>query len=90
MKLDRGNPNLMKRAALRVNSHMGLGAMPSALGDKNPPLYVRGGYVPIAKGPDVALPPSINIWKQDVYVPENVQPARRGADDHLKYKSRGM
>jgi hypothetical protein len=85
MKLQAGNPNLM-----RVNPNAGLAAVPNKLGDKNPARYVRGGYVPMEKSPDVVPAPQMNLWKRDKYVPENMTPARRGADDFLRVQSRGF
>jgi len=89
MKLDRGNPNLMKQAALRVNPKTSLESFGNTTGDKAQ-AQVRRGFVPMPRDPNTALPPQINLWKQSVYVPENTQPARRGAEDFLRYKSRGM
>jgi hypothetical protein len=85
MKLQAGNPNLM-----RVNPDAGLGALPNKLGDKNPAKYVRGGYVPMQKDPDAVPPPQMSIWDRKPYVPEDMTPARRGADDFLRIQSRGF
>ena len=85
MKLQAGNPNLMRK-----NPNASLAAVPNKLGDKNPAKYVRGGYVPMQKDPDAVPPPQMNLWKRDKYVPERVEPARRGADNHFQYKSRGF
>ena len=74
---------------MRYNPPATLEALPSKLGDKNPERYVRGGYTPRQRDEHEALPPSINVWQQPVYVPENHQPARRGANDFLQLKSRG-
>jgi hypothetical protein len=84
MKLVAGNPNLM-----RTNPNAGLAAVPNKLGDKNPAKYVRGDYVPRQRDEHEALPPQINVWTQPVYVPERVEPARRGANDFLQLKSKG-
>ncbi|CAB4123573.1 hypothetical protein UFOVP48_35 [uncultured Caudovirales phage] len=88
MKLHAGNPNLMAKAT-RVNKTATLQNLPTTLGDKNPAKYVRGGAVLMERTPDMATPPSINIWKQPVYKPEPMSPARPGADNHLRYKSKG-
>jgi hypothetical protein len=89
MKLDRGNPNLMKKAALRVNPHNTLESFGNTTGDKAQ-AQVRRGYVPPVRDPNTTPAPAINIWKQSIYVPENNTPARRGAEDFLRYKSRGL
>ena len=85
MKLQAGNPNLM-----RTNPNAGLGALPNKLGDKNPAKYVRGGYVPMQKDPDAVPPPQMSVWARAQYVPERVEPARRGANDFLRVQSRGF
>lgn len=85
MKLPAGNPNLM-----RVNPNAGLAAVPNKLGDKNPERYVRGSYTPRERDEHEALPPTINVWKQPVYVPEKIEPVRRGAADFLSVQSRGV
>lgn len=88
MKLDAGNPNL-KKAATRVNPHATLESFTNTTGQKAH-AKERTGFVASKRDPDAVLAPAINIWKQSVYVPENVHPVRRGADDHLKFKSRGF
>ena len=85
MKLQAGNPNLM-----RTNPNAGLAAVPNKLGDKNPARYVRGGYVPMVKDPDAVPPPQMSVWEQPVYVPHSMEPIRGGANDFLRYKSRGF
>lgn len=47
-------------------------------------------YVPRVKSENEALPPSTNVFKAPVYRPANTTPARAGASDHLKYKTRGI
>lgn len=90
MKLAAGNPNLMKKQATRVNGHASLGALPSKLGDKNPPRYARGGAVLMERTEHTAAPRTFNHMKDgQVYVPEKNEPARPGAMDALKLKSRG-
>jgi hypothetical protein len=89
MKLDAGNPNLMKKKAMRVNLHASLQNFAQTIGDKESARY-RTGFVPLEKKPHTALPPSINVWEQPVYKPDNSGYVRPGADDHLKIKSRGM
>ena len=89
MKLAAGNPNLMKKA-MRVNRTATLGALPSTLGDKNPPRYVRGEPVLMERTEDMAAPRTFNHMKDGlVYVPEKHEPARAGAMDAMKLKSRG-
>jgi hypothetical protein len=88
MKLDAGNPNLMKKA-MRVNSIAPLGAFAKTTGDKEIQKY-RTGYVPMEKEPGTALPQSTNVWAQPVYTPDHSGYVRPGANDHLKIKSRGM
>ena len=86
MKLQAGNPNLM-----RVNKEVGLGTFATSLGDvaqrkRNRPSSV---YVPVERDPDLVPAPALSVWQQPVYVAEKVQPMRPGADDHLKFKSAG-
>ena len=92
MKLDRGNPNLMKKAALRVNPPASLEAFTNTLGDVVAKRRHRttAGYVPVPKDPNAALPPTINIWAQPVYTPPKQEYVRPGAEDFLRYKSRGL
>lgn len=86
MKLQAGNPNLM-----RVNKEVGLGTFATSLGDvaqrkKHRPSSV---YVPVERDPNLVPAPAMSVWKQPVYVAEKVQPMRPGAEDHLKFKSAG-
>jgi hypothetical protein len=89
MKLDAGNPNLMKKKAMRVNLHASLQNFAQTAGDKEIEKY-RTGFVPLVKQPNTALPPTTNLWEQPVYKPDHSGYVRPGADDHLKFKSRGM
>ena len=89
MKLDAGNPNLMKKKAMRVNLHATLQNFAVPNGDKAP-IKERTGFVPSVKQPNAALPPSLNIWEQPVYKPDHSSYVRPGADDHLNIKSRGF
>ena len=90
MKLAAGNPNLMKKQATRVNGHATLGALPSKLGDKNPPRYVRGEPLLMERTEDMAAPRTFNHMKDGlVYVPEKNEPVRPGATDAMKIQSRG-
>ena len=88
MKLDHGNPNL-KKAATRVNPQATLESFRNTTGDKAH-AKERRGFKPTVKDPNAVLPPTMSLWEQPVYVAEKVQPMRRGADDHLKLKSRGF
>ena len=88
MKLDHGNPNLMKKAT-RVNPHATLQSFTNTTGNKAH-AKERKGFVPSVKNPDAVPPPTISLWEQPVYVAEKVQPMRPGANDHLKLKSRGF
>ena len=86
MKLQAGNPNLM-----RVNKEVSLGAFANTLGDlaskkKHRPSSV---YVPTERDPSLVPAPALSVWQQPVYVAEKVQPMRPGADDHLKFTSVG-
>ena len=88
MKLDAGNPNLMKKA-MRVNPPATLTLFTNTTGDKAH-AKERTGFVPSRRDPDAA-PPAINsLWAQPVYVSPKAEYVRLGANDFLKYKSRGM
>ena len=88
MKLQAGNPNLMKQAT-RVNPTATLKSFANTTGDKVH-LKQRTGFVPSPKSVDAVAAPAMNLWERPVYTPENHQPARRGADDFLRVQSRGM
>lgn len=88
MKLQAGNPNLMRKA-LRVNPTQTLESFTNTTGDKAH-AKVRGGFVPVKKDPDVVPPNTMSLWDRALYVPEKAAPARRGADDHLRVQSRGF
>ncbi len=87
MKLDHGNPNLMKKA-LRVNPSSTLASFNNGTGEKEQVKY-RTGFVPSVKDPNAVPPPSMSIWKQPVYKPETRGYQRPGAD-HSQIKSRGF
>ena len=84
MKLPAGNPNLMK-----VNKSVGLGTFAQTAGDRGLS-KVRRGYVPVERDPDLVRAPTSSLWQRESYVPQNLTPMRPGADDHLKFKSRGF
>ena len=88
MKLQAGNPNL-KKAATRVNPHATLESFTPTTGDKVHARQ-RTGFVPMPKAPDAVPPPQMSVWARESYVPEKSGYQRPGADDHLKYKSRGF
>ena len=87
MKLNAGNPNL-KKAATRVNPQATLESFRNTTGDKAH-AKERRGFKPTVKDPDAVLPPTISLWSQPVYKGENLTPVRPGAEDHLKFKSKG-
>ena len=87
MKLQAGNPNLM-----RVNKPVGLGTFANTLGDvaakkRHRPSSV---YVPAKRDPDLVPAPALSIWERDSYVPQNLTPMRSGANDFLRCKSKGF
>ena len=89
MKLDHGNPNLMKKAATRVNPHSSsLSSFVSTSGSKEQAKY-RTGFVPSVKDPNAVPAPAMNLWEYPVYVSPKNEYMRPGADDHLKFKSVG-
>ena len=88
MKLQAGNPNLMKQAT-RVNATAPLGAFVGTTGDKEQVKY-RTGYKPSDKDPDAVPPATNSLWAQPVYVSPKAEYVRPGANDFLKYKSRGL
>ena len=88
MKLQAGNPNLMKQAT-RVNPPATLTSFTNTTGDKAH-AKERTGFRPSVKDPDAVLPPTISLWEQPVYKPERMEPVRGGANDFLRCKSRGF
>ena len=90
MKLDHGNPKLMKKSATRVNPHASsLSSFVSTVGNKEQAKY-RTGFVPSVKDPNAVPPPSMSIWEQPVYKSPAPAYVRPGADDFLLCKSRGF
>ena len=87
MKLDHGNPNLMKKA-LRVNPPSTLSSFNNRTGEKEQVKY-RTGFVPSVKDPKAVPAPAMNLWEYPVYVSPKNEYMRPGADDHLKFKSVG-
>jgi hypothetical protein len=88
LKLDHGNPNLMKKA-LRVNPPSTLASFNNRTGEKEQVKY-RTGFVPSVKDPNAVPPPSMSIWEQPVYKSPAPAYVRPGADDFLRCKSRGF
>lgn len=88
MNLQAGNPNLMQKA-LRVNQLSRLESFTNTTGVKAH-AKVRGGFVPTPKDPNAVPSPQMSLWDRKPYVPEDMTPVRRGADNHLQYKSRGF
>lgn len=88
MKLDRGNPNLMKQKALRVNPQSTLTSFNNRTGDKEQVKY-RTGFVPSIKHPDAVPPPTMSLWEQPVYKPDHSGYQRPGSD-HSHIKRRGF
>ena len=88
MKLDAGNPNLMKKA-MRVNPPATLTSFTNTTGDKAH-AKERTGFVSSRRDPDAVPPATNSLWAQPVYVSPKAEYVRLGANDFLKYKSRGM
>ena len=88
MILQAGNPDAMKRKAMRVNKEATLGSFNNTTGDKEQKKY-RTGFIPVPKDFDAVPAPAINLWKQPVYKPEQSY-VRPGANDFLSIKSRGF
>ena len=88
MKLDAGNPNLMKKA-MRVNRPTPMESFANTTGDKEQAQF-RTGFVPSIKDPDVVPPATNSLWSQPIYKPDHSGYVRPGADDHLKIKSKGF
>lgn len=88
MKLDRGNPNLMKKAAMRVNPPSTLTSFNNRTGDKEQVKY-RTGFVPSIKEPNAVPPPTMSLWEQPVYKPDHSAYQRPGSD-HSHIKRRGF
>jgi hypothetical protein len=59
----------MKRAAERVNSFQKLEPLRHRSDRANKDTRKGGGYVPVARNPDVAEPRRINIWSEGTYKP---------------------
>jgi hypothetical protein len=91
LKLQAGNPNLMKKAATRVNAHASSPhAFPPVLGDKGQACMRSTGELLMPKDPNAALPNTISIWDLETYKPPKNEYVRPGANDFLRYKSRGI
>jgi len=88
MILQAGNPDAMKRKAMRVNREATLGSFNNTTGDKEQKKY-RTGFVPVPKDPDAVPAPAMNLWERPVYVSTNDY-VRPGANDHQRIKSKGF
>lgn len=75
---------------MRINQQATLTSVPSTLGDKNPPKYVRGGAVLLEKLPNQALPNTLNLWDRPIYQTPKKEYVRPGANDFLNVKSVGV
>ena len=47
-------------------------------------------YVHVPRDPSLVPAPALSIWEQPVYKSAPAEYVRPGADDHLKFKSRGF
>ena len=74
---------------MRVNKSVGLGSFAQTAGDLGMP-KIRQGYVPPERDPSLTSAPANSIWERPSYATERAQPMRPGANDHLKYKSKGF
>jgi hypothetical protein len=76
---------------MRHNATATLAALPSKLGDKNPPRYVTGGFKALPKKPHQAEPVNrVAVTRAGSYRTgdgDTNTAMRPGADDHKKYKS---
>jgi hypothetical protein len=89
MKLQAGNPNLMKKAT-RVNAHSAfVHSFPPVLGDKGQACMRSTGELLTPKDENVALPNTISIWSHPVYKPDHSAYQRPGSD-HSHIKRRGF
>lgn len=88
MILQAGNPDAMKRKALRVNKEATLGSFNNTTGDKVH-LKQRIGFVPSPKSVDAVAAPAMNLWERPVYKPQEGY-VRPGANDFLSVKSKGF
>jgi hypothetical protein len=84
LKLDRGNPNLMKQKALRVNQHNPLESF--SIKRKH---RATVGFVPMPRDPDTVPPPQLSVWERPVYKPDH-SGYQRPNSDHSRIKSRGL
>jgi hypothetical protein len=87
LKLQAGNPNLMKKA-MRVNPSATLTSFTNTTGQKAH-AKERTGFRPSVKDPDAVLPPTMSLWEQPVYKPDHSGYQRPGSD-HSHIKRRGF
>ena len=88
MKLDAGNPNLMKKAAMRVNPNATLTSFTNTTGQKAH-AKERTGFRPSVKDPDAVPPATNSLWAQPTYKPDHSAYQRPGSD-HSHIKRRGF
>lgn len=86
--LKAGNPNLMKKAATRVNPPATLTSFTNTTGQKAH-AKERTGFRPSVKDPNAVPPPTMSLWHQPVYKPEPSGYQRPGSD-HSHIKRRGF
>lgn len=90
MKLAAGNPNLMKKQAMRVNRTASLGSIPFTPSNKNRYKHFGDGPILMERTEHTAAPRTFNHVKDgQVYTPDKSEPVRVGATDALKIKSHG-
>ena len=87
MKLQAGNPNLMKKA-MRVNPEATLTSFTNTTGNKAH-MKERTGFVPSRRDPDAVPPATNSLWSQPVYKPDHSAYQRPGSD-HSHIKRRGF
>ncbi len=87
MKLQAGNPNLMKKA-MRVNPEATLTSFTNTTGNKAH-MKERTGFVPSRRDPDAVPPATNSLWAQPVYKPDHSGYQRPGSD-HSHIKRRGF
>ena len=50
----------------------------------------RNAALLIPKEPEIVQPSQMSVWAREAYEPPKHEFVRRGADDHFKYKSKGI
>jgi hypothetical protein len=83
----------LKRAVTRVNTQDTLAPLKHLSDKANKDTRKGGGYVPVERHPDAALPPKINIWSEGTYRTGDgdvVQSVRPGSMDAYGLPSKGI